>query len=187
MDWEQIKTEYVAGKATYRELAKKYGVSLSTLTKHAKEAKWAEGRKKYRDKVVTKALTRTCARDAQRLAKLQRSAMLLAEDIEKALRDPDVLYRHVGSAEGTLIDAKLSTPNGKNLQALARALRDITAATRDLYSINTRAEQFAQEQSIERLKIERERLEMEKKRIESEGKDTQIVLQMPPELEEYSK
>lgn len=186
MDWSAIKTEYVTGNTTYRELAKKYGVSFSTLQKRAKEEKWSEGRKKYRDRVVTKALTRTCARDAQRLAKLQKSAMLLANDIEKALQDPDVLYRHVGSIEGVPVDTKLGTPNGKNLQALARALRDITAATRDLYGINTRAEQFAQEQAVERLRMEREKLEMEKKRIASEGKDTEITLQMPPEVEEYS-
>lgn len=186
MDWSAIKTEYVSGNTTYRELAKKHGVSFSTLQKRAKEEKWSENRKKYRDKVVTKALTRTCARDAQRLAKLQKSAMMLANDIEKALQDPDVLYRHVGSIEGVPVDAKLGTPNGKNLQALARALRDITAATRDLYGINTRAEQFAQEQAVERLKMEREKLEMEKQRIASEGKDTEITLQMAPELEEYS-
>lgn len=186
MDWSAIKTEYVSGKATYRELAKKYGVSFSTLQKRAKEEKWSEGRKKYRDRVVTKALTRTCARDAQRLAKLQKSAMLLATDIEKALKDPDVLYRHVGMTSDGPVDAKLTTPNGKNLQAMARALRDITAAMRDLYGINTRAEQFAQEQGAARLQIEREKLEMEKRRVENEGKDTTVELKMPPELEEYS-
>lgn len=187
MDWSEIKTAYVSGKATYRELAKKYGVSFSTLQKRAKEEKWAEGRKKYRDRVVTKALTRTCARDAQRLAKLQKSAMLLATDIEKALEDPDVLYKHVGSIEGVPVDAKLTTPNGKNLQAMARALRDITAAMRDLYGINTRAEQFAQDMGAQRLQIEREKLELEKKKAEEQGKDTKIEVVLPPELERFVK
>lgn len=186
MDWIEIKTEYVSGKATYRELAKKYGVSFSTLQKRAKEEKWSEGRKKYRDRVVTKALTRTCARDAARLAKLQRSAMLLAADLEKVLMDPALPYRHVGQGSKP-IDTILDTANGKNLQAIAKALRETTAAMRDLYSINTRAEQFAQEQAVERLKIEREKLEMEKQRMESEGKDTVIEVKLPPELEEYTK
>jgi transposase-like protein len=187
MDWIEIKTEYVSGKATYRELAKKYGVSFSTLQKRAKEEKWAESRRKYRDKVVTRALARTCTRDAQRLAKLQRSAMRLTEDLEKVLSDPNLPYLHTASTTTGMTDELLHTPNGKNLLAIAKALREATAAMRDLYGINTRAETFAQEQATERLKIEREKLEMEKQRMESEGKDTVIEVKLPPELEDFAK
>lgn len=187
MDWSAIKTEYASGKASYRELAKKHNVSFSTLQKRAKEEKWAEARKKYRDRVVTKALARTSARDAQKLVRLQKSATLLAEDIEKALQDPDLAYRHVGSMEGIPTEAKLQTVNGKNLQAVARALREATAAMRDLYGIYTRSELFAQDQAVERLKIEREKLDLEKQKIANEGKDTEIKLELPPELEEYSE
>ena len=186
-DWAKIKIEYANGKASYRELAEKHNVSFSTLQKRAKEEKWAEARKKYRDKVVSKALTRTCARDAQRLARLQKSAMLLAVDIERALQDPDVIYKHVGSVEGIPAENKLTTPNGKNLYALARALREATAAMRDLYGINTRAEQFAQDKGAQRLQIEREKLDMEKRALEAEGKDKVIEIRMPPDAEELSE
>lgn len=187
IDWAKIKIEYANGKASYRELAEKHGVSFSTLQKRAKEEKWAEARKKYRDKVVSKALTRTCARDAQRLARLQKSAMLLAADIEKALQDPDVIYRHVGSVDGIPSENKLATPNGKNLYALARALREATAAMRDLYGINTRAEQFAEEQGGQRLQIEREKLELQKRALDAETKDTKIEVLLPPDAEELSE
>lgn len=187
MDWSAMKAEYIAGTATYRELAKKYGVALSTLQTHAKEGEWREGRRKYRDKVVTKALARTGARDAARLAKLQKSVMRLADDMERAISDPEMPYKHVGSDEGTPTEARLSVPNGKNLLALARALRETTAAMRDLYGISTRAEQLAQEQAAQRLQMERERLEMDKRRAEAEQTDSTVEIILPPELERYAK
>lgn len=42
MDWKEIKAEYIAGGTSYRKLAKKYGVSFSTLRGIAEREKWTE-------------------------------------------------------------------------------------------------------------------------------------------------
>ena len=42
MDWKKIKTEYIAGGTSYRELAKKYNVSFSSLRKVAAKEQWTQ-------------------------------------------------------------------------------------------------------------------------------------------------
>ncbi len=42
MDWKGIKAEYIAGGTSYRKLAKKYGVSFSTLRGIAEREKWTD-------------------------------------------------------------------------------------------------------------------------------------------------
>ena len=58
---------------------------------------------------------------------------------------------------------------------------------RDLYGINTRAEQFAEEQGGQRLQIEREKLELQKRALDAETKDTKIEVLLPPDAEELSE
>lgn len=43
-DIEKIKKDFVNGKGTLPELAKKYGISLSTLKKRSASEKWGEKR-----------------------------------------------------------------------------------------------------------------------------------------------
>lgn len=54
MDWNQIKAEYIAGGTSYRKLAKKYGVSFSTLRNIAIREKWTDLREQASNKSVTK-------------------------------------------------------------------------------------------------------------------------------------
>lgn len=42
MDWQAIKTEYIAGNTSYRKLAEKYKVSFSTLRKIAAKEQWTQ-------------------------------------------------------------------------------------------------------------------------------------------------
>lgn len=54
MDWKEIKAEYIAGGTSYRKLAKKYGVSFSTLRNIAIREKWTDLREQASNKSVTK-------------------------------------------------------------------------------------------------------------------------------------
>lgn len=42
MDWNKVKTEYIAGGTSYRKLAEKYKVSFSTLRKIAAKEQWTQ-------------------------------------------------------------------------------------------------------------------------------------------------
>jgi len=50
-DWLKIKTEYINGGGSYRKLAKKFGVSESSLTKRAVSEKWKAEREAQRIKI----------------------------------------------------------------------------------------------------------------------------------------
>lgn len=42
MDWNKLKAEYIAGGTSYRKLAKKYGVSFSSVRFKAEQEKWTD-------------------------------------------------------------------------------------------------------------------------------------------------
>lgn len=51
-DWEQVEREYVAGDATYAELAEKYGVSARTVETHDSDGNWGDKRNAHREEVA---------------------------------------------------------------------------------------------------------------------------------------
>lgn len=55
-DWVKMAHEYVTTKATIRDIAEKYGVSLKTVGKRASADGWAEKRDEYRHKVAKNAV-----------------------------------------------------------------------------------------------------------------------------------
>lgn len=54
MDWKKVKAEYIAGGTSYRKLAKKYGVSFSTLRGIAEREKWTDLKAQARHNADTK-------------------------------------------------------------------------------------------------------------------------------------
>ena len=54
MDWDAIKQEYISTNISQRELAEKYGVSVSSLGKKCASEGWSGLRKKFRKKVEKK-------------------------------------------------------------------------------------------------------------------------------------
>lgn len=42
MDWNKLKAEYIAGGTSYRKLAKKYGVSFSSVRFKVEQEKWTD-------------------------------------------------------------------------------------------------------------------------------------------------
>lgn len=56
INWNEIKAEYIAGGTNYGKLAKKYGISVSTLSKRAVNEHWTEQRKKTGKKTEKKII-----------------------------------------------------------------------------------------------------------------------------------
>ncbi len=81
-DWKKIKAEYVRGGVSYRKLADKYSVSLSTLSKIAMKEKWADLRKQTRIKVDTKLTDSVASQEAKRVNEVQNIADLLLQKIK---------------------------------------------------------------------------------------------------------
>ena len=50
-DWRKIKTEYITGDVSQRALARKYGVSSGSVSKHARAEDWDAEREAHREAV----------------------------------------------------------------------------------------------------------------------------------------
>lgn len=89
-DWTAIKTEYVTTDISYRNLAKKHGVSFRTLSWIGKNEKWPELRKRYCDKVVTETIAIEAKNQIDRYERMLSLTDLLLDKIEQSIGELDI-------------------------------------------------------------------------------------------------
>lgn len=118
MDWKKIKTEYIKGGISYRELAEKHGVSFGTLRNVAAREKWRELRDKTQIKLDTKLTEAVSDKQTERLCRLQQVTDDLLAQIELIVKTV--------SLEGLLLDKQ-------SLRQITGALKDI----KDIQSLKT--------------------------------------------------
>lgn len=134
-DWAKIKAEYIRdGSATYRSLAKKYGVNLTTLAGIAKRENWVGLRERKRNKTGTAVVDACATKEAEKAIKIYEAADLAILAITEKLSDWDEL-------------------NAQDIRSLTGALKDIAAVK----GIQTDAERREQEARIAKLRREAER------------------------------
>lgn len=115
--WGKIRTEYVTGEKSYRELAKKHGVSMSQLSEVASKEGWAKLRAEHRAETAAKA--------EQKLKEQQAGA--LADELEGIRRTA----RNLSAAiEKKSLGKRL---NSKSLRELVSATKDLAAILRDVF------------------------------------------------------
>lgn len=115
--WGKIRTEYVTGEKSYRELAKKHGVSMSQLSEVASKEGWAKLRAEHRAETAAKA--------EQKLKEQQAGA--LADELEGIRRTA----RNLSAAiEKKSLGKGL---NSKSLRELVSATKDLAAILRDVF------------------------------------------------------
>lgn len=88
-DWKRIKAEYIAGGTSYRKLAEKYKVSLTTLTRTAKREDWRGLRKQTEDKVTSKIVDVVSEKNAKIDDTYYRLVDKLLKKAEKTIDDID--------------------------------------------------------------------------------------------------
>ena len=112
IDWDSVGTEYATTNCSYRDIAAKYNVSLSSVKGKGKENGWVRQRSEHRTRIATKAAQTAEERGADILARIQdnvyASAHLLSE---KIFADLSIIgsmksyeYGHYASALKTLND-----------------------------------------------------------------------------------
>ena len=88
-----IRNEYIHGNSSYRDLAKKYGVSYQRICQIGKAEGWVEKRKKQHDKIGAKVEQKTAEKlaekEANRLLRISNAADKLLEKIEIATEQLD--------------------------------------------------------------------------------------------------
>ena len=118
IDWNAIRAEYIGGGISQRKLAKKYGVSDTTLMKKAN----AEGWHKLREKAESKST----AQAQQKTAEAAADNAIIAAEIKRRL-----LMRLKRTEEKFPMDATEVRINDKG-RTVVYKLRDLTGAYRDI-------------------------------------------------------
>ena len=94
-DWTAIKHEYVTDPhASLRKIAKKYGVSETTIYKKSKADNWFATRKKHQANVVAKAIAKTENEQAKRLEEEADYLKRLSGFMDRMLNDDDQFNSH---------------------------------------------------------------------------------------------
>lgn len=157
MDWSKIKAEYIAGGTSYRKLAEKYEVSLTTLTRHAKREQWQQLREQCENDTTTKIIKQITDNGAKKSVSIDTVADKLLTRIEQALD-------------------KTEEYDGKTIRAYTSALKDL----KEIKGIKSKADIREQEARIRNL----EKM-ADKNDDESSKKD--VTVHFVGDAEEYSK
>lgn len=158
MDWNKIRNEYINGNISYRKLADKHDISLSTLTKRAMQEKWNEKRTEQRKKIEAKVQQKTAEKIAEKesdlAANIYSAANELLRKLNIAIEQTDLFIERtkikaptkVKDKQGNVRDAfmekeeiSLNQKDGINLESV----RQIAGALKDLQSIQFAAQSGA--------------------------------------------
>lgn len=182
VDWNAMRTEYIQGGVSYRELAAKYGVPFRTLADRARAEKWVELREQARNKAVTKTVETVAKQNAKVDDRINRLANRLIDKLEKAVDELDVktvtmkTTMKTGAAKVTTeyrkLDREKEGPVDKGgLQQLTNTLRDLKA----ILDVRSELDRKEQEARIASLRA--------KSAVSDDDDEGTGVILMPPRLD----
>lgn len=157
VDWNVLRAEYIGGGTSYRKLAKKYGVSVNTLSPIATAEGWPKLRQEAQDKATAKTIQKTAdiAADNATIAARIRTKLL-----RKLEREIDALPDMIGSETRNSVTENEFSQDGRRIQKVKEAaksfrLRDLAAAYKDLTADMIQTEQAGNELLQSLLDLER--------------------------------
>lgn len=156
VDWLAVKTEYVTTATSYRELARKYGVSRKTIADRGKAGNWVRERGQYRDESMSKMKAAASQGQEERAVRFASVADRLLAKIE-----------YIVDADG----AQTMTP--KDIRALTAAMGDL----KDIMDIRSKADTREQEARIANL---------ERQARADVDKDQVVTVRLMDGLEEFA-
>lgn len=196
MDWNLIRNEYISDESSsYRKLSKKYGVSLTAITKRSKEENWIEQRERLKDETMTKIIENLSRNAAKRLERVSDLADKLLDKIEKAINELDIQILKDVEKVKTIEYKNKERPDKptketiketekiiefdtivdrSGLKAIASALRDI----KEIQMLKSELDQREQEARIKNL---------ERQANASDGELSEIIVTFGSEDEEVSQ
>lgn len=162
-DWDLIHKEYMEGDISYKDLAKKHGVTYRQITQRGRDENWPADREKTRKKAVAKTADIIASRQAKSIGNLMTAADKLSI---RLIEDMDAVA------------------NARDVSDIAKALKYAADTLAQVYGIQTPAQIHRQKMDEEKLKIERERLEMDKKKQDSVSnvEPVRIMIVKPEEV-----
>lgn len=157
VDWNVLRAEYIGGGTSYRKLAKKYGVSVNTLSPIATAEGWPKLRQEAQDKATARTIQKTAdiASDNATIAARIRTKLL-----RKLEKEIDALPDMIGSETRNSVTENEFSQDGRRIQKVKEAaksfrLRDLAAAYKDLTADMVQTEQAGNELLQSLLDLER--------------------------------
>lgn len=168
-DWAKIKTEYITTKASYRQLAEKYGVHYQSICRKSQEEHWIEQREQHVNKTVTKALNKISNNQVDKIARIDALTDKLLAKLEQAVDELDlkITSRKIKTEEYDMevtLETLEASPGGivdrKGLRELTSALKDI----KEIKMVRHELDEAEQQARIAKLRREAEADEADKNR-----------------------
>ena len=160
--WDAVKTDYLSGQYSVRELSEKHGLKANQIYKKASSEGWKKLLEKIKQKTDEKYVTRCARVRARELEVITSAAVKMAILLDKTVD------------ELNMQDTGARLRGLKGLSATASAIQANTATLMTLYGIQTPAEEAAQKIARQRLALDQRKQRFEEKRAES-GDNTQTV------------
>lgn len=133
-DWVAARTEYITTNISYRELAKKYGLSVRQISQVGKDEGWYALKKQNLARIATEAEAAAIDGSRKRYAAMQDAAVALLEKTREGIRDADA-------------------GDGKLLRAYSGVLRDV----KEVLDLRSELDVAEQEARIEKLRRDAEK------------------------------
>ena len=158
MDWKAIKTEYITGNISYRQLAEKYDIPFRTVRNRAQEEQWGAIKSKTRARQEQRTLEKVVEQESTNLAKTD----------EKYFRILDKLF---DKAEELVANTPAWTTN--SIKDMATAKKNV----KECKNIRSDADIREQEARIKKLDAE----------VNGENRDATIVVHIDDGAGDWSK
>ena len=167
IQWGRIKTAYLKGDCTYKDLAKRYKVSERTIRNHASKEGWVKERDNLKTEVGQAIHARAKESRIENLEKLMKANNMVIDGL-LALAKKIQTESADGKYSGLFVDDKGGL---KNAESITKAIQTATATQRDLYKLPTldqdmqkKAEAQRKREAKARLDLDKEKFELDKQR-----------------------
>lgn len=143
--WSAIEAEYISTDIGYRALAKKHKVGCKRLSRYAKENKWVEKRKQFRDKVSTKTAEKTADKVAKslsdRLADIYKATDNMSRILESATAKEENFRKRIVktkdiTGQEDYEERTFDSFDASAIKQMTGAIKDLASAVRDVYLLN---------------------------------------------------
>ena len=115
MDWNKLKAEYIAGGTSYRKLAKRYGVSFSSVRFKAEQEKWTDLKAQAQHSANTKIVE-----------------SIVEDSTKNAVSIDNVADKLLDKISSMLGQSGLGTQGLKHLTSALKDIKDIKGIKTDL-------------------------------------------------------
>ena len=192
MDWNEIRTEYISTDTSYRKLAEKYDVPVSTIFKRAKKENWVDLKKQNDDNLVAKTLETCGEMQAERLKRIQTATNKLLSKIEQAIAELDIVLNTKTKKTKVIEYNNIERPDKPTKEIIEEEIEVVeTASIVDRTGLKAIASALKDIKEIQMLKSDADMREQEAriaklhKEVEEEKKDTNINITFGDEVQKY--